>query len=308
VGTGAAVAEVGSSFDIAGASATWTGDGYAVVWAERIASGSFRLFFQLFDDSAAPEGSAVTLTETWSQHPSLAWSGTDLAVAWMDRRAGGTFDVYFMRFDTDGLALSEEVRVTDGTANSANPRLIWTGTEHVLAWEERNANAEIRVARLDPSGAVVGEPTVFGATPGGSSDQQIVWTGSELGVAWGDGREGRFQVFFARLDSSGALTGEETPLTDAGVEAVPYSLVWTGTDFTVAYVDVISETFRVNAQRLDPSGRLLGEPLAITDGTTDCRVPRLAWTGDALGVLYSETGPSATDLVLATVRCDGGVL
>lgn len=66
----------------------------------------------------------------------------------------------------------------------------------------------------------------------------LVWTGTEYGVTWYDYRDGNQEIYFARISASGAKQGDDLRLTNAdGRYSESPSLVWTGTEYGVAWAD-----------------------------------------------------------------------
>lgn len=179
------------------------------------------------------------------------------------------------------------------------PALAWTGSGYGTAWRE---GAQIGFVRLDEAGEVVEPFSRTAGTSAGSPD--VVWTGDQYAVAWEDGRNGRDEIYFARFDSGGVQLGPDVRVTDApGFKGFP-SLVWTGSEFAVAWSDQRSQQYvwEVYFTRIDGTGVELGDDLRLTDddGITSGS-PSLTWNGSEFAVAWSESGP---DAAIRFVRLD----
>jgi hypothetical protein len=75
-----------------------------------------------------------------------------------------------------------------------------------------------------------------------SIQPSLVWTGWEFGVAWADNRNdadgsGDWGIYFARVSELGVKLGDDVRVSDPAADAVDPSLVWTGTQYGVAWKD-----------------------------------------------------------------------
>ena len=73
--------------------------------------------------------------------------------------------------------------------------------------------------------------------PNLSEFPDIVWTGTEYGVAWTDDRDGTTEIYFARVDASGNKIGQDLQVSVGGSDARMVSLVWTGSEYGMAWRD-----------------------------------------------------------------------
>jgi hypothetical protein len=123
---------------------------------------------------------------------------------------------------------------------------------------------------------------------GDSYDVSLVWTGSEYGMAWWDDRDGNMEIYFARLDSSGSKIGADVRVTTESAESGYPSLVWTGTEYGVAWHDDRNGHYEIYFTRLDASGTKIGSDLRVTDAPDDRYYPSLVWTGTGYGVAWED--------------------
>lgn len=180
-----------------------------------------------------------------SRFVSAVWTGTEYALAWQDESAG-TWNIRFARIRADGSVLDHhDVTAESGPGAAANeyPSLAWDGTRYWVAWARTpllSARATIRVASiaLNAEGTpVVGEARDVPSTSAeGDTLPSLVAlpesVGGGLALAWEDGRHGadNHEIYFARLDATGARIGAEVRVTNAPRFSGRPVLVWNARD------------------------------------------------------------------------------
>jgi cysteine-rich repeat protein len=182
-------------------SIVWTGSQYGVAWHDN-RDANWEIYFARLDAVGATVGSQVRVTSNGyeSKHPALAWTGSEFAVAWTDLRDGAGGEIYFARLTSAGAKTGGDVRITNDAAASAAPSLAWGGTHYGLAWEDgRDGNAEIYFAWISPAGAKEGLDFRVTRDGAGSSWPSVAWSGTSFYVAWHDGRDGNWEIYFARI-------------------------------------------------------------------------------------------------------------
>ncbi|MBI5071995.1 CHAP domain-containing protein [Candidatus Falkowbacteria bacterium] len=218
-----------------------------------------------------------------SNIPAVAWAGTELGVAWEDWRAGiPNAEIYFARANTSLVRIGDEVRVTNASWGSREPSLVWTSLEYGVAWYDSRrdmSRPEIYFTRLDAAGLEIGDDvqlTDHFALSGASYALSFVWMGSEYGIAFLDSRVSPMDIYFIRLNSSGTAIAPEAPIiSDGGTENVP-TLVWTGTQYGLAYTVSFDGFQQILFARADSFGARIGGVTTVA-------------AFDSLGRLYAET-------------------
>jgi hypothetical protein len=91
----------------------------------------------------------------------------------------------------------------------------------------------------------------------------LAWTGTEYGVSWSDSRDGGSQeIYFARLDATGAKIGSDVRVTNNAYYDVIPKLVWNGTEYGLLWrIDVAPS---LNFARLSSTGTKLGPDVAVS--------------------------------------------
>jgi cysteine-rich repeat protein len=271
-------------------SIVWTGSEFGVAWEDQ-RDGNNELYFVRIDSSGSKIGNDVRITNdpANSYYTSLVWTGSEFGAAWEDYRDENV-DIYFARIDSPGSKIGSDVRVTSDSSVQRVPFLTWTGSEFGVAWQDfRDLDLEIYFARLDSSGSKIGSDAKVTSASGDSRAPFLAWTGSEFGVAWEDDRDGNFEIYFARIDSSGSKMGSDVRITSAVYSSLSPSLAWTGSEFGMAWQDLRDGSYEIYFARIDSSGSKMGSDVRITDYSGESKTPSIAWTGSEFGVAWDDS-------------------
>ena len=177
-----------------------------------------------------------------SGFPWLAGDENGVGMIWSDRRAGAGFDIHFARLDTK-LAPVGETPLRSGVPNDALlGRMIHTTFGFMSAWEDmRGDDNQIFMALTDPNGKQIYNGLVEEPNSGDANWPNIAWTGSAAAVVYYQFRNDDPQIFMSFIDGAGKRVGG---LHDLQVSANPKGtmarfpdVVWTGSEFGVAWVD-----------------------------------------------------------------------
>jgi len=287
-------------------SLAWTGSEYGIAWQDH-RHGQAEIYFARLGPGGNTFGETrVTFTAKSSEHPSLLWTGSNFALAWDDQRHyPDTMELYFARLAADGQTI-DETRLTYLSNYSRNPSLIWTGSEYGVAWEDsRDQNdLEIFYKRFQAGSASPGEDVRLTRALGTSRYPALVWTASELGLAWLDKRNSpsKPELFFRRLHPGGQTIGEEGRLSWAATNARAPSLVWTGSEYAVAWEDVRNGISDIFMLRLGPSGSRLGEEMNTSGSAWHSYKPTMVWTGSEYSLAFTDSRYNDLELFLGRFR------
>jgi hypothetical protein len=166
------------------------------------------------------------------------------------------------------------------------PSLAWTGSEYGISWdEERDGNYEIYFAWLDPSGQKIGSDVRVTWDSAYSLNPSLVWTGSEYGVSWNFFQDGKHDIYFARLDSSGNKIGSDLRVTRNPANYSEPFLIWTGSEHTISWDDSRSGFYEIYLAQIHcnqaPSAN------AGQDSTSEC--------ASSSGAMMTLDGSASTD-------------
>ena len=144
------------------------------------------------------------------------------------------------------------------------------------------------VQPLDTLGKPATDPSILTGTDAAGSGTSLAWTGDRFGISWADRRDGNYEIYFALLDPTGKkmAPGDERITISKGFSIYP-SLVWTGQQFVVVWQEEKSSgDFKLQGQRLDLDGRLIGDIATLTTGSADEQGPTLASGKTELGLVW----------------------
>jgi hypothetical protein len=164
------------------------------------------------------------------------------------------------------------------------------GPVNILATYDASQSGQLTpfLQPLDALGQPATDPTILTGTDAAGSGQSLAWTGDRFGVSWADRRDGNFEIYFALLDPTGKkmAPGDERITISKGFSIYP-SLVWTGQQFVVVWQEEKSSgDFKLQGQRLDLDGRLVGDIATLTTGSADEQGPTLASGKTELGLVW----------------------
>ena len=298
-------------------SLVWTGSEYGVAWQDYwwgTAPSDLEIYFARIDASGNPIGSVIRVTNAAgsSADPSLVWTGHEYGVVWQDLRDGNP-EIYFARLDAAGNKIGTDVRLTNEPFESYDPSLVWTGREYGVAWPNywRESNndqgVDIFFARLDGAGNRIGLDTWVSRIPLLSWRPSLVWTGSEFGVSWYGFQYiypyGDWEIFFARLDAAGQKIEDDVRVTNATGGSGSPSLVWTGSEYGVAWYDRRDgdPDEEIYFARIDASGNKLGSDIRITNAAGSSDNASLVWTGSEYGVAWLDYRDQSGEIYFARI-------
>lgn len=167
------------------------------------------------------------------------------------------------------------------------PSLAWNGAGWGVAWSDGH---RIWFARLDAAGALLGAPVLVGSPAFNARHARLVWTGDGYGVAWEDTRDLHLalDVRFARLDETGIAVGPDIEISSSSCDALFPTLVWTGTEFGIAWEDCRDFDWEVYFARIAPDGSSSSPPRRITAAPANSMLPALVWDGEGYGLAWSD--------------------
>jgi hypothetical protein len=233
-------------------------------------------------------------------------------VSWQDGR-DGNYEIYFARVSSLGAKLGADLRVTSDAGSSEAPSLSWTGSEFGVSWRDTRdtgGTGEIYFARVSAAGAKLGSDLRVTSDANYSYTPSLSWTGtgSEFGVSWYDNRDGNYEIYFARLSSTGAKLGADLRVTSAAGDSMLPSLAWTGTEFGVSWQDVRDGNNEIYFARVSAAGAKLGSDWRVTSAASDSSNSSLSWTGSEFGVSWQDGRDGNNEIYFSRLTSYGSKL
>jgi len=244
-----------------------------------------------------------------SEYPKLAWTGSGFGLCWIDERDGNR-EVYFALADASGQQIGSDIRLTSNSAESRECHLTWTGTEYGVAWwDARNGNGEIYFALVDSSGNKITSDmrvTMDGAV---SQGPWLAWTGTEFGIAWWDRRPGNDEIYFTRLDPTGAKIGSDIRITNNSHRSNGPRLIWAGTQYGLTWADSRDGGVdNVFFTRLDPLGNKLQADTRLDSDPTLSKGSNIVWTGTEFGAVWHDKRHGESESYFVRLNSSGELI
>ncbi len=311
---------VAAADDQIGASVAFDGTNYLIVWTD------FRYSWQntiwgadiygarvstagLILDLA---GIAISTSAYWQQYPSVAFDGSNYLVVWQESRAD--YDIFGARVSPSGILLDTSgFAISTAADNQWHPAVAFDGTNYLVTWDDmRSGVNDIYGTRVDTSGTVLDS---MGITISRAQNIQrhpsVTFDGSNCLVVWEDARSGSFDIFGARVDTSGIVLDSAGIAISAAQNGQYYpSVSFDGTHYFVAWEDLRNNSYSdIYAARVDTSGIVLDSAgIAISTTTWNKSMPSIAFDGTNYLIAWTDNRAWPSDIYGSRVTSEGIVL
>ncbi|MGV3622684.1 MAG: TolB family protein [Archangium sp.] len=218
--------------------------------------------------------------------------------------------------DEDLLAnTSGDLRITE---NPAPSDYVYMGKGQAgfgVVWQDKRDGAEgqIYFTGVTANGARAnGSDQRVSNTNGSSVHPALAWSGSNWGLVYADDTSGNFELYFRKLNPNGAPAAAAVKLTTANGRTDWPDLVWTGSNYAVAYDDdrAGSQKHDIYFQRLDANGTRLGGEIKVTTDPGRQSSPILKWNGTNFGLAWTDYrhGSNNREIYFRRLNSDGSPL
>ena len=209
-------------------------------------------------------GSVVNYTTSYDGGASagaMIWTGSEYAVTYLGEPLNpppgiGEDISWFTRLSPSGEPLGSLNLLP--SAYSGLQALAWTGSQFIVG----------SIVRFDPDGGNAAE-----VYPG-HYNTSFAWTGSELGTLWYDAAG---NLVFGRVSPLLSPVGTELRLSSNA--ETNSDLVWTGSEFVVAYSDTRNERSEIFLSRITPTGALAAPEVRLSLDDDFADSPTIAFDG-----------------------------
>jgi hypothetical protein len=263
-------------------SITMDGSGnFIVVWRDD-RNFFWDIYCQRYNSSGVAQGANFKVNDdigtSLQQDPSIAMDGSgNFIVVWRDDRNGNT-DIYCQRYDSTGTAKDINFIINNdaGTANQSYASIAMNSSGNfVVAWEDyRNYNCDIYCQRYNSSGIAQGVNFKANDDIGTASQYDPSIAMDEMGnivVAWWDIRNGNYDIYCQRYNSSGVALGANFKVNDdTGIAHQRYpSIAIDGNNgFVIVWEDrrdYYNYFTDIYCQRYDSTGTAKGVNFRVND-------------------------------------------
>ncbi len=176
-----------------------------------------------------------------------------------------------------------------------------------------------RPVQTSGSDAAVGDgigvdvPIVNGGTritndPGSSRCPSVAVNAGEFGVAWVDDRDGNDEIYFVRLDQTGArIDLADRRLTTTAAPSECPCLVGNGNGWTVIWPEGASGSEDLFLLILAADGTPSNAMVQVTSDTAGSTAPALAFDGTTYGLVWESHGGNGASIQYASLSTAGAV-
>jgi hypothetical protein len=244
----------------------------------------------------------------------IAFDGTNYLVVWVDHRDG--MHIYGARVDAGGSVLDTAgIAICTNVFGQGFPAIAFDGTNYLVVWTDmrNNQHGDIYGARVSVGGSVLDPGGIAISTPAGVSTQDtpaIAFDGINYLVVWVDERNGRADIYGARVTKSGSvLDGAGIALCSPAWVDHP-SIAFDGTNYLVVWEDRrFDSNHNIYGARVSAAGIVLDPGgINISSAPNSQRVPAIGFDGTNYLVVWSDERSGSYDIYGSRVSVDGSVL
>ena len=247
--------------------------------------------------------------------PHLAFDGANFMTAWAYDWSSG-----FQYWDINGARVSSSVSpvgkadlvFSNYTAKQQLPAVACGKKECLVVWQDtRSAKTRIYGARVtkagkvqDPLGFLVSRTSTSVVSPYQLSPA-VAWSGISYLVVWTDMRGTTWDVYGARVSTSGTVldsVGIPICATTSGNQTSP-SVVSRGKHLLVVWDDTRNGHYDIYAARMTPLGKVLDPAgFSLASSVYQKRYPEVACSGGQCLVVWQELRNKSYDIYGARIK------
>jgi len=291
---------VGSNINICAATGfspalAWSGVNYLVVWYQG-GTWNKNVWGQRVNSAGQLLGTnfAITSGEVYDefQYPNIVWGDTNYLVVFV--RYTDYQYIYGRKVNSSGSLVGDTFAIcttpSDDMWSHLNPAVAWDGTNYLVVWDDyRSAsNYDIYGQIVNSAGGLVGSNFPICTAANDQRRPDIVWDGTNYLVVWYDRRNGNWDIYGQRINTSGGLVGSNIPISTDGSSQYYPAVAWSGNQYLVVWRDYRGDYYDIYGQRLDATGGLFGTNFVVSTAATDQDYPDLAWDGSHYLVVWHQ--------------------
>jgi hypothetical protein len=263
---------IASAMDVAG--------DFIITWEDRRAVYS-DVYFQKYFAQGTLNGSNVKVNNdvgTTSQFsPAIALTGNgNFYISWVDGR-NNDYDIYFQRYDFQSTMLGTNTKANDdvGGMDQVYPQIAADESGNfTIVWEDyRNGNADIYLRRFNSSGIPLGSSVKVNDNTGTSKQSLPVIAMDRNGnvvVVWNDSRNGNYDIYSQRYNSSGVAQGANQKINDINSDhRFPKIAIAQNGNYVITWTALVNNLPDIYAQRFSSNGTKIGGNTLIVAQATD---------------------------------------
>jgi hypothetical protein len=236
--------------------------------------------------------------------PELAWSGSELGLVY-SKPASNNYEVHFDAYSPAGVLQGAELQVT-GSPSQVDRRanLIRRGNEWAITFRNTVSPSHLYITRVAGGALVAGSELLVSAADR-HSVAAITLDDMGYAVAWTNRITNTTtnETWFTQLLPDGSKRGGDFKVTPTGVlEAMP-SIVWSGSEYGLAWTDSRAGVDEVYFARFTAIGTRSGPELRLSGANSDS--PSLVSDGTGYAIAWADGRDGAQDIFLSLLDASG---
>lgn len=235
-----------------------SGTCYGLSWTDN-RLGSDEIFYMRVNENGNPITSnrQITAAALNSNQSSIQFNGNDYCIIWYDNRLSND-DLYFNRVHPGLDVPILEIQTTTSSYEETDPDLLWNGYELGCAFNDtRDGNLEIYFLQMDELGNKKDTETRITLDSSISTNPSLAWNGNYYGLVWSDYRQGNYEIYYAKIDSSGNKIGNDVRITNSTGESGNPEISFFDNHFVLCYDDDTSGDTEILCLFIDENGNIL---------------------------------------------------
>ncbi|MFO0599472.1 MAG: hypothetical protein U0228_29470, partial [Myxococcaceae bacterium] len=268
----------------------WNGD-----WAIAATSGPSRAIrVRRFDVQGVTLGTPLDVGAGWPATIAAGRASGELGLLWGD--GSQPTNVPTLSLVVQGARASgDRPLLTPGQGEGVDyGDLAWDGSGWAMVWtattSQPSPGAGVRFARLDALGNAAIAP--FFLASSNAFSPRLAFTGTDYGVVWQQqGTNGRFDVFFARVNAAGSVVAGPVNVSHSAGSAMLADVTWTGASFAAVWTEDLGAPAptKVWLARLDSNGQPRGPAELVSCGSAAAWRPAVHFAAGKLAVAWGDS-------------------
>ena len=266
---------------------------FVIAWRDE-RNGNSDIYAQKFDSTGSPVGSNLKINDdpgfAYQGFPAVAAGGSgNSIITWVDWRNGNR-DIYAQRYDSTSRSINSNFEVNDDTGNAYQEEpavaVDFSGNFILTYQDSRNGNQDIYAQRYNAAGQRVGHNFNVN-TDASTSDQEypVIAANSSGGfvLAWQDYRNGDWDIYVQRYNSSGIPVGSNIRVNDdsgTAFQRTPAVSIGTSGSFILTWTDYRNGNPDIYVQIYNSSGIPSGSNFKVNDIPGSAPAIMLDWSGN----------------------------
>jgi len=234
---------------------------------------------------------------------SLVWNNNEYAIVWTDYRDVNT-EIYFAHLNNNGTKIDNDIRITNNDKNSRDPRIVAYNDGYAITWtDSRSGSDEIYFSKISKNGIKLLDDKMISEDSNPSVDSSLIWNSNGFAATWTDLRNSNSEIYFNILNVNGDKLGNDIRITQNVNKSANSSLVWTGNEYGISFVDNRNGNNQTFFVRLNPDGEKKGDNIIL--GNTECGVGynSITYTGSKYAIIFEAETDNGCELHFATFEC-----